>query len=284
MAVKIVTDSTSNLPPEKVAVQGITVVPSYIFFGSEEYKEGEGLSYPEFIQKLKQLGTSPQTAPPTAAEFFKIFEKLLQEADEVVSLHLTSKLSNIYRNATIAKDMVERAHPTKKVYTVDTQMVDFALGLLVNEADRLAKSGKSGQEIVAAVQAMQQKMGGYIYVDTLEFLKRGGRVSRLAAFFGSLMQVKPILKLEEGELRPAEKVAGKEKALEKILELLDGEIPTGSQLELGVGDALDPVEGDRFLELLKTRFSCFTTHRVTLCQSVSIHAGPGALAVFYRIL
>lgn len=285
MAVAIVTDSTANLSDQEARALGVTVIPSYLFFGEkEEYKEGVSLDYSDFVDKLKNTSLTPQTAPPSAAEFVKTYQKLGEQASQIVSLHLTSKISNIYRNAIIARDMMQRSNPDISIYVVDTQMVDLALSFLVKEAARMAAAGKEAVEIASAVEKMRQDMGGYLYIDTLEFLKRGGRVTRLAAFFGGLLNLKPILKLDNGELNPVGKVSGKEKALDTIIDLLKKDIPEGREITVGVCDALDKDGGDQLLNLLRTKFQCHQTLRARMCQSVMIHAGPGALAVFYHIL
>lgn len=284
MAIAFVTDSTANLAPSAAQALGVRVVPIYLFFGSEEYREGH-LSYSEFLSKLTARTELPQTAPPTAAEFFKVYEELIQQgATAIVSAHVSAKLSNTYRNACIAKEMIQSHYPQVKVFPVDSQLADLALGSCIEDAVKKAKMGSPVEEVVHFLQSLCQAVRVYVYVDTLEFLKRGGRVTRLAAFFGSLLNVKPILRLAAGELSLAEKVSGKEKALDTIVQLIKKEIPPGRRLEIGVADSANPQEGDQFLNILRSQFQCEKTRRASVTPSVAIHTGPGALAAAYRLL
>lgn len=285
MPIRFVTDSTANLPPDVERRFGIKVLHIYLFFGEEEHREGETLSYADFMNRLTSAKVPPQTSPPTSAEFVKAYEELIaQGADAILSVHVSSKLSNTFRNACIAKEMVSRTHPHVKIFPVDSELVDLALGSCLEEAAELAQQGKSADELVAYLQKICKAVRVYAYVDTLEYLKRGGRVTKLAAFFGGLLNVKPILKLENGQLDLAEKVSGQEKALETILEMLKKEIPQGRSLDIGVADCLSEQLGDQFLQTLKAQFNCRRTRRASLSPSVAIHTGPGALAAAYRVL
>lgn len=281
--VKIVSDSTANLPAGELQALGVETAPSYIFFGDEEFKEGISLGYNDFIEKLKHSATLPQTAPATSAEFVNIYNKILQQTNEIISIHVSSKLSNIHRNASIAADMVCRQNPNAKITVIDSQNVDFGLGLIVREAAKAAHAGKSGEEIVALVKGTIGKIGGFVYIDTLEYLKRGGRVGRLAAFFGTLLNMKPILKLENGELSLADKVKGRENALDVMVSLLKQAIPPGANPIIGVVDAVAREEGDKYLNILRSQIPCREAMRASLCQSTTIHGGPGAIGVFYAL-
>lgn len=281
--VKIVTDTTANLPAGELQALGVETAPSYIFFGDEEFKEGISLNYHDFVEKLKNSQTPPQTAPATSAEFVNIYNKLLQQTSEIVSIHTSSKLSNIHRNATIAADMVCRQNPNAKVTVIDSQNVDVGLGLIVREAARASREGKSMEEIVVLAKGMIGKIGGFVYIDTLEYLKRGGRVGKLAAFFGTLLNMKPILKLENGELGLADKVKGRENALDALLSLMKQAIPPGVSPIIGVVDAVAKEEGDKYLNILRSQIPCKEALRASLCQSTTIHVGPGAIGVFYAL-
>lgn len=285
MPIRFVTDSTANLPADVERRFGIKVLHIYLFFGEEEHREGVTLTYADFMNKLTSSKVPPQTAPPTSAEFVKAYEELIAEgADVILSVHVSSQLSNTFRNACIARDMVSRTHPQAKIVTLDSELIDLALGSCIEEAAELAQQGRTADEVVAHLKAICKAIRVYAYVDTLEYLKRGGRVTKLAAFFGGLLGVKPILKLENGQLDLAEKVGGQEKALETIAAMLKKEIPEGRPLDIGAADCSNQQMGDQFLQTLKTQFNCRRTRRASLSPSVAIHTGPGALAVAYRVL
>lgn len=285
MVIRFVTDSTSNIKARVAESLQIKVVPNYIFFGQEEFREGGNLSFSEFIDKLTSCKETPQTAPPSSAEFVRVYEDLIREGvDTILSIHASSRLSNIYRNACIARETISRSHPNVKVVVIDSQLVDLALGACVEEAVKLLQAGKSVEEIIEFVEKTCRATRAYLCVDTLEYLKRGGRVTRLAAFFGSMLDVKPILKLENGQIELVEKASGREKALEALFQILKKEIPPGSRLDVGVGDALCQPEGDQFLQRVSSAFRCEVKRRASIAPSVAIHTGPGTIAIAYRIL
>lgn len=281
--IKIVTDSTCNLPVEYFNKHGIRFVPSFIFFGSEEFREGVNITHQEFYKKLSLAKEIPMTSPPTSVDFLKVYNELSKDCDKILSIHISSQLSNIYKFASIAADIFNSQKKEKscEVKTYDTKLVDMGFGFVVQETVKALQEGKSLQEVERTMNNVIEKIKGYFYIDKLEFLIRGGRVGKLGGFFGTLLNVKPILTIESGQLAPKDKVMGREKAKETILKLMEQDVKYGTPIKVGVCDSGAKEDGDTFLQTIKGRFTCVESWRDNISTSVTVHAGLGALVVFF---
>jgi len=282
--IKIVTDTTSSLSKEYLDRYGITAAPSYLFFENERFQEGVDLSYPDFCSKLKSVKSLPTTAAASSAEFVSIYSQLAKEAETIFSIHISSNLSLIYRNATIGAEMVSK-DKSVEVKVIDSKVIDLGLGMIVLEAAKAAQMGKSKEEIEKLIAEIVGKVKCYFYVDTMEFLMKSTRVTKLRGIFAGILNMKPILAIENGEMVSKDKAIGKEKALEKILMLMGGEIKPQQSIRVAVSDVLAKAEGDNLLKMIKEKFDCKETLRSNLSTSVAVHCGPGTVAVsFYPAL
>lgn len=281
--IRIVTDSTCNLPKATLDAYGIRVLPSFILFGNERYREGVDLNYEDFCSKLKSIPQSPSTSPCTSGEFATVYTELAKETDTIFSIHISANLSNYHRNAQIAADVMKNQTREKPldIVVVNSRMLDMGLGMLVLEAAAAAKEGKSKEEVQGKITQVADKMKGFFYVDTLEFLMRSARISRLKGLLAGILNKKPILTIENGDLVRKDVATGKEKAAERMLQLIEKAVPPGSCIKVGVSDAQAKEDGDRFLNQIKSRYQCVEVQRGNLRESVVVHAGLGAFGVFF---
>ncbi len=283
---KLVTDSTCNVPAHLIDKNITSVLSSYIFFGSEEFREGVNISSQELQDRILVKKQIPSmTNPPTSLEFAKLFEDINKnkDVDMIFAVMISSKLSNIHKNATIAADIYNKRSDQGncKVLVYDSQALDMGLGMIVLQAQDAIRQGKSKEEIKKLIEHGVSTVKAYVYVDQLDFLVRGGRVSKLAGMFGTFLGMKPILSNINGEIIAKGKIKGKENAIQQILEYMQQDIPPGTPVSVAVCDAASKPEGDQLLTTIQSRFKCAKTYRHNLCPSVTVHAGPGAVGVLF---
>lgn len=273
MAVRVVTDSTADLPAQVAAALGIVVVPLHIHFGEETFQDGVSISTEGFYNLLTTGDILPKTSAPSSGMFIETYERLAQETDEIISIHISTKLSATYASALVARDGVESPC---RIELVDTLSASIGLGLLVVQAARMARDGACLDDILRTTQASVPCTQYFGTVDTLEYLHRGGRIGKAATFLGSMLNVKPIIGLRNGIAHPIERVRGRERALERICELVGGFRHISS---LAVAHTTSEAE----MEQLATRLSQFYPAddmlRSRCGATLGTYLGPGALTV-----
>ena len=216
MAIRVVTDSTSDLPPSLSEQLGITVVPCNVTFDDVSYKDGVDLMPDEFFRRLASSARLPTTSQPSVAEFEQVYRQLLEEGHEIVSVHVSQKLSGTYNSATQARASLGDSAP---IEVIDSQMASIGLGLLATRAAELAAESGSCREAAEKLRTSLQLTECVVALDTLEYLQKGGRIGKAQAFAGSLLKVKPILKLEDGEVHPLERPRNLDRAARRLAEL-----------------------------------------------------------------
>jgi len=274
--IKLVTDSTAYLPEETVRQHDIRVVPLYVHFGTEAFKEGVELSNEEFYQRLKEAPELPTTSQPSPGEFKAVFEPLVDAGHEVIVLTISSKISGTWNSAMGAKDML----PEAPISVVDTFSTSVGLHLMVDAAVQAAAAGATRQEIVDQIEEIKKKMQIFFVVDTLEYLAKGGRIGNGKAFLGTLLKVKPILVLQEGAIEPLEQVRSKRKATARMIELVEEYVGNnGGASRLAVTNALVPEEAELLSQELIGRLGCATPLMGALGPVIGTHTGPGCLGI-----
>lgn len=274
--IKIVTDSTADLPKGLAEQLEITVVPLKVHFGEEEYLDWVDLSSEAFYEKLKSSEIMPRTSQPSPADFEAIFKDLSQDGSTIISIHISSHLSGTYQSAIIAKSMLEDVD----VEVVDSRNTSMALGIVVLEAARAAKAGKSKEEILSQVYDDIGRVRVYFGVETLEYLHKNGRIGKAAALLGGLLSVKPLLTLQDGIIVPKEKVRGRAKLMERLASLYKEEYGADLKGKMVImhGDA--PQEAQKLKERLEKEYKNVSEILVTpLGSVVGTHTGPGVLAL-----
>lgn len=270
--VKILTDSTADLPPNVAERLGITVLPVNIHLGQKNLRDGVDTNPADFITSLTH-SPAPTTSPPSVKLFEEAFAELTQNAGQVVAIHVSSKLSKTYQNAMrAATPLLGRS----KIVVIDSQLVTVGLGMLVTAAAQAAQSGASLEQVVKLVRGMIPRIYIAFFAETLEYLERGGRIGKAQAMIGTMLNIKPLLILEEGELVPLEKVRTRAKAIEKLVEFIT-EFTNIRRMVVLHGNT--PEDVNNLLEQVNLILPDLDTS-VDLYGPVSAtHIGPGALGV-----
>ncbi|KTB47822.1 EDD domain protein, DegV family [Dehalogenimonas alkenigignens] len=274
MTIRIVTDNTADIPPHLVDELGITVVPSYVIFGSASYRGGVDLTTEEFYKRL-QGPVLPTTSQPTPQDFVAAYSWLAKSADGILSIHISSKLSGTLNSAEQAKKSGNFECP---IEIIDSKNLTMALGLMVIAAAKMANAGKELSEIATAVRNMVVNTRLLILFDTLEYLYKGGRIGKAKSLMGSILNVKPLLTVKEGEFVPVTQVHSRTKGKEKLFEFVQN---TPDVEEVAVVYATLPEEAND----LAARIAA--GHKIGVTNSrigpvLGVHSGPGALAVALR--
>jgi DegV family protein with EDD domain len=271
--VRIVTDSTCDLPLAMCAELGISVVPLTLHFGDSVYRDQYDLDTDQFLKLLAKSPDLPKTTQPAPAQFEETFLRLGADGSSIVSIHLSSKLSGTMHSAEIARDAV-RARCMVEV--VDSRSATLGLGLIVLAAARMANSGASAHDIASHVRRLASNVHILFFVETLEYLQRGGRIGRARALLGSLLNIRPVLKLEDGEVHPVEKVRTRSKGIDRLVEFVEL-FPELENLAIVHSNAFADVE-----TLLRRLEPIYSRDRITVSQYgpvIATHAGPGGLGV-----
>ena len=217
MAIRVVTDSTSDLPPELAQRWHITVLPCYVVEGDVTYKDGVDLTHDEFYRRLTSGSRLPTTAQPSAADFRQVYEELLGQGHQIISIHVSGKLSGTLNSAQQAKASLAEAAP---IEIIDSQLASIPLGLAAVAAAEQAEQADSYQQVAGKVRQDLPLTHCFFLLDTLEYLQKGGRIGKAQAFIGSMLSVKPILKLQDGEAHPVERPRTWDRGVTRMLELV----------------------------------------------------------------
>jgi DegV family protein with EDD domain len=275
VTVRIVTDTAADLPPALAASKQIEVVPLTVRFGQESYLSGVELGAEEFWEKVRSSNEAPATAAPSAGDFQKTYEHLAGEgASGIVSVHLSSKLSATYQAAAVAAKEV----PGTPIEVFDTLGVSAGTGLLALHAADRAAAGASPTEIVGELEGMRDRVHLYGTIDTLEYLRLGGRIGGAQALLGTMLKMKPVIGLHEGSVEPVGRVRTRAKALEHLVGLVAEHKGDFDRLVVLDGDAPDV---DAFVALLDGVADVSPDDVWTLGPIVGAHAGPGVLGVVF---
>jgi len=281
--IRIVTDTSCDLPGAMVKEHDITVVPIHIHFGTESYQEGVDIDWDLFYTKIDELGIIPTTSVPSVGEFIEVYRRLAREegAQEIMSIHLTSKLSGVYQAAHIAsRDVAGEV----KVYPYDTLAGSASTGLMCLEAAQMTSAGRTAEEIIARLDEIKSRINILIALNTLEYARRSGRVGGMKAALASLLNVKPIIGLEDGALDVVENVRSRKRSLDRVLDMVEERVGTTAPVNLAVVHARDPQTGQEMLSRARARFNCQVTYLHDICSALVVHFGPGTIGIcFYRV-
>ncbi len=273
MTVRVVTDSTADLPKQVADELGIVVVPLHIHYGEETFQDGVSISTEGFYNLLTTGDILPKTSAPSSGMFIETYERLAQETDEIISIHISTKLSATYASALVARDGVETPC---RIEFVDSLSASIGLGLLVVQAAKMACQGACLDDILQATQASVPSVHLFGVVDTLEYLHKGGRIGRAATFLGSMLNVKPIIGVKDGIVYPIERVRGRERALDRVCELVGGYHGITS---LAIAHTTNESEMEQFACRLSQFFPVDEMIRSRCGATLGTYLGPGALLI-----
>lgn len=276
MSVKIVVDSTVDLTPE--VKSRVKVVPLSIFFGEQEYKDGVTITAEKFYEMLVASEALPTTSQPTPAAFEDVYRELVEAGHEVVVITIASKLSGTYQSAMIAVQDYEN------IYVVDSSTVAIGAGILAELALQLADSGRSAKEIAQCLEREKNNVRIIAMVDTLEYLKRGGRVSKTMAFAGGLLNIKPVLSVVDGEISMLGKARGSRQGNNLLVTEIQkaGGVDFDKPVLLGY-TGLSNILLEKYKEDSKALWEHGKTelNSVVIGSVIGTHAGPGAIAAAF---
>lgn len=273
--IKIVTDTLTGFPLETMRARGIPVIPQIVIFGETSYRDDTEIDTDTFLDKLKASKTNPKTAAPPPYLYNPIFEQAAQSGDTVLVIAPSAKVSGTVRSAETAKI----DFPNADIRIIDTQTLACNQGTLTLIADDMLKAGKSADEIEARINGLAPRGHIYFVLDTLEYLKRGGRIGAAKALLGELLQVKPILQIKDGQVAPFGQERAKKRAVRRLIEIVAEQVNerTDSHLCVIHADARDEAEALR--AELSARAGLQDIPIYLLPPAIVVHAGPKALGV-----
>jgi DegV family protein with EDD domain len=280
--VKIVTDSSANLPEDLRQKFDITVIPLQAIFGKTVYRDGVDLTIDKFFEMLPHAKEHPTTSQPSAGEFVELYKPLLEAGKEIVSVHLPSKLSGTYASACAAKtELEQQLKKTVPLTIVDTPWISLALGMLCIVAAQAAAAGKSRDDVVAAVNAIIPKLNLIFVLDTLEYLRRGGRIGGASAMLGTLLNFKPMLEIKGGVVTPLEKPRSRAKAVKRLIEIMEQRTGGNKPIHVGVLHAQSPADAAALEQQIRKQFECKEFYMSQIGPVLGVHTGPNALGLAF---
>jgi DegV family protein with EDD domain len=275
--VAIITDSTVNIPQNLMDLYSIKIAPTILIWGAETFQDGIDIQPAEFYQRLATTRALPTTSQASPAKFHERFKNALDQGQEVIALLISSKLSGTYQSAMQAKAMF----PGAPIEVLDTRSTSMAMGFVVLEVARAAERGANLAECKAVADKVTQNIGVCFVVDTLKYLHMGGRIGGAARFFGTALNLKPILELRDGRIEPIERVRTQRKALERLLELTEQRINGRQPIHVSVLHANVPEEAKATLELARIRFDACEAILTEVSPAIGVHAGPGTIGLAF---
>jgi fatty acid kinase fatty acid binding subunit len=273
----IVLDSTADLPDAADRFPNWRVVPLYVRFGEESFRDGVEISADAFYERLRHDPEFPRTSQPTPADFLRCYRELISY-ERIYSLHLSAKVSGTYESAESAAEEVGHG----VVRAVDTETASASIAMLALAIQRRLERGTTDEEIEQLIERYRRERGLLFTVDTLEFLQRGGRIGKAAAFAGGLLHVKPILSIVDGEVAPVKRVRGERKAFAELVEAIETETTDEPGWRFAVAHAATPERAAELEAVIRERRpNAELELDVPLGAVIGAHAGPGTLGLFW---
>ncbi len=276
MSIKIITDSTSDLERSAIETLGIDILPLTVRFGSDEYKDGVDITKKEFYTRLRKHKTLPTTSQVTPDAFESLFRQYTDEGHGVLVITIASKLSGTYQSANIAKNNVASGN----IHIIDSETTTMGQALLVMLAVKARDEGKTLEEISRLITSLKKRVVLYAMIDSLEYLKKGGRLSTVGAAIGTLLNVKPMITVRDGVVDVAGKVRGTQKAYQWLVKQMDDKVPD-PRYTIAFGHSDDEPAMEK-LKAFAAKAHDITNHMdIAIGMTVGTHAGPGCVGVAY---
>jgi DegV family protein with EDD domain len=272
--IRFVTDSTCEAPDELLSHRAVTIVPLYVLFGQQSFKDNVDITRQEFWNRLPSANPLPTTSQAPPADFLAPFREYTDAGEEIITLVISSKLSRTYDSAISAVAEL----PGRPIDVVDSLTTSVGLGLLLQEGLRMAGAGKTREEIVARLGALRSNVHIMFALETLEYLARGGRIGKAQAFLGTTLNLKPLLAIVNGEIAPVSRARGKRKALQDMIDHLAHQVKErGPKVQLAVMDAAVPEEAAEVAKALSAKFESPNIWQASLGPVLGTHVGPGTI-------
>jgi DegV family protein with EDD domain len=275
--IAILTDSSAHIPESSLQGLNVSVIPVWLIWDDDRFRDGVDIDPETFYRRLKASKTLPTSSQPSPQEFVEIYQKIAQQADVIVSVLVSEKISGTIASAKTAQEQL----PDIPIHIVDTFSSSMGSGLVVLAAARTAAAGKSVEDIIAAAKTMREKVHFLFMVDTLEYLRKGGRVSNTKWLLGTALSIKPLLQFKDGLIQPLSQARTKRKALAELYSIAERRLDGKQIVEAAIVDIDAPDDGDAVAEAVKQRFGAKVIHRSTVSPVVGTHVGPGAIGLAF---
>lgn len=273
--VAIVIDSTAYIPQALIEQHNIHVIPLLVNWAGESLRDGVDITPDAFYTRLENAKEMPSTSQPSAGEFFDLYSKIAEEAESIVSIHISSELSGTVASAHAAAKLMGDF----PIEIVDSLSTSMGLGYMGLTAARAAENGASYTEVAAIARGLIDSVHVVFVVDTLEFLHRGGRIGGAQRLFGSMLSIKPLLELQAGKIEALEKVRTKRKAAQRLLDLVVERCEGKGKVYAAVANASAPQEAQSLADDLQKRLAPAELYIVDMSPVIGTHTGPGALGI-----
>jgi DegV family protein with EDD domain len=277
--IAVVTDTCASLPPDLAKSLQIELVPYYIHRGNETLRDLVDIGHEEFFRWLSTADTLPTTANPGPGDYLAAFSHVAERADGIVSIHMTSRGSGAYQSGCIAREMAQAELPGLPIEVIDTGQVSMVHGWAAIEAARMAQAGADLSQVAAAAHHVA-KTGWMIQpADTLKYLYMGGRIGRAQHLVGSLLNVKPLIGMEDGIIIPLGQARSRSKAYAKMLDLMRERSPVHVPIKIAVTHVATPEQAEVLLAMVEHTFQCRESLISELSPALGVHTGPGMVGV-----
>lgn len=278
MKIKILTDSLSDIPKELIKEHDICVLPLKVRFGEEEYKDQETITTDEFFEKLEESDSLPKTAQVIPSEYIEKINKYLGEGyDHIIIINGSSKLSGTHQSALIAREETDPG----KVHVIDSLSASYGCGLLVIKAAQMAKEGIEYDKIVETIEGIKSRVHVYFSVETLDYLKKGGRLSATQAVIGNLLNVRPILHIKDGYVQVYDKVRGSKRMLKKMVDLCKNNTKNGKLEEVILIQGKNQKAIDGIKKNIEDEAIALKVLETRVGATIGVYTGPSIVGVIF---
>jgi DegV family protein with EDD domain len=273
----VITDSTADIPPDLVDKYGLIVVPQILILGNETWRDGVEMDAPTFYDLLRTSPHLPSTSQASIKDFHDRFVALSARYEGIVAVLISNELSGTINSAVTAAAGL----PDIPIEIIDSRAASMQLGFMALAAACEATRGSDLEAVAGAARQMVDRVRVYFVVDTLEYLHRGGRIGTAARLFGTALNLKPVLTVEDGIVQPLARVRTRRKALERVYDQVEAELPEGGRVHMAVLHAAVPEEAARLADELERRFQPVEMIRTECGPIVGTHTGPGTMGVVF---
>lgn len=280
MGVKILADSACDLPLSFYEQNHVALIPLKVYIDGHEYQDLKTIQPAEVYESIRS-GEFPKTSQASPALFKELFTELAINNQQGIYIAFSSELSGTYQTAAMIMEQVKEEHPNLDLTIIDTKCASLGQGLIVMEAAKLANAGASKEQILEDVMFNCKHMEHLFTVDDLDYLAKGGRVSKASAFLGGLLNIKPLLNVEEGKLVPIEKIRGKKKLLRRILEVMKERGENLDSQMVAISHADDEETANDIKDMINQEFGPKEVYVNAIGAAIGSHTGPGTIAIFF---
>lgn len=280
MGVKILADSGCDLPREFLEENNVALIPLIVHINDQDFEDQKTIQPTEVYHQIRK-GDQPKTSQPSQLTFREAFVDVARSKQQAIYIALSSELSGTYQTAVMVYEQVKEEFPDIDLTIIDSKCASLGIGLVVMEAARMANKQASKEEILEAVQFRCEHMEHLFTVDDLDYLAKGGRLSKTSAFLGGLLNIKPLLNVENGKLVPIEKIRGKKKLYNRMIELME---QRGNNLDsqiIGISHADDIESANEMKERINATFNPQSVVITSIGAAIGSHTGPGTMAIFF---